>query len=666
MRSPRSRAKALIVAVTLALVALPVASASALESSQITTPSGPDFVQLEKESKIAIAGTSSASAVDIRCYYGSGLGDYSTLETNVPVTGGAFSVEASTDYLTSRVCQLRAVPHGYKESPLPPGETEAFEGPLILASSFVPSLASNYFAASTSLAGDFEFESASGYALESNLYSPSAHESERDFYGEADLSAYAPVETRSTIQVDGVDSYLPGAIGEVEKGLRSEAETDKQTYVPPTGAPALVVRHEFDPGGAVGAIEIEEEDPIVKCSPGAATFKPTIASCTSFVSTGVKLDRKWLTSDEDHVASMADTWVSTDGAAHAVNARYFTEMSSVPAGGAYEFAGETGFGAIAEGEAKTLPAGAGMILYKTSATVSEVGNGEDPQAAIVYDSAPNEPLAVTAGSAGHTYSNFEDPYQRAIPAGGSTTLRMTFVQAFGLAEVRTLAAAAISSYSPTVAIASPANGSTVTTPSVTVSGTASDSGALSSLTVNGAAVAVSSSGTWSTSVALKAGANTIAATATDQAGLTSIATATVTYVAPSPKPVPATASQVGGASGAKGQATVTLACHGAAGTSCKIHVSLTTVERLRHGRLVAVVAVKTHSKQVTVASLTVVIPAGQQIKVSLKLNATGRKLLARFGKLPAHLTAILEGEGARHTIVAQNLTIKPKPKQHKH
>jgi hypothetical protein len=240
------------------------------------------------------------------------------------------------------------------------------------------------------------------------------------------------------------------------------------------------------------------------------------------------------------------------------------------------------------------------------------------------------------------------------------------VQAFGLPEVRSLATAALASYNPTVAIASPSNGSTVTTPSVTVTGTASDSGALASLTVNGATVAVSSSGTWSTSVALKAGANTITATATDQAGLTSTATATVTYVAPSPKPPAAIASQVGGASGAKGQATLTLACHGTAGTSCKIHVSLTTVERLRHGHLVAVLAVKTHAKQVTVAGITLVIPAGRQIKVALKLNATGRRLLARFGKLPAHLTAVLEGEGGHHTIVAQNLTIRPKRRKHKH
>jgi hypothetical protein len=364
------------------------------------------------------------------------------------------------------------------------------------------------------------------------------------------------------------------------------------------------------------------------------------------------------------VASMTDTWVSTDGAAHAVNARYYTEMASVSSGGAYEFAGESAFGAITKGETKTPPTGANVILYKTSAAVSEIGNGENPQGAIVYDSAPSEPIAVTSSSAGFSNSGFEDPYQRSIPAGGSMTLRMSFVQAFGLPEVRTLAASALASYNPTVVITSPANATVVATPAVTVTGTASDSGALSSLTVNGAAVAVGAGGAWSTSVALKPGANTITATATDQAGLSSSGVITVTYT--KPKPPAATASQVGGASGAKGEVTLTLACHGTAGTSCKIHETLTTIEKLRHGHLVAVAAAKTHSKQVTIASLTVVIQAGEQIKVSLKLNATGRKLLARFGKLPAHLTAILEGEGGHHTIVAQNLTIRPKPKKHKH
>jgi Glucodextranase, domain B len=662
MRSPRSRAKALVVAVVLAMVALPVASASAIvETSQITSPAGLSFPFVQESTKLTIEGTATGlTEVDLRCYYGTGTTSYNTLESEVPVNGGGtFKTEVLASRLPDEVCQLRAVPHGSSLA-LPPGEKEEFEGPTVVTSAFIQE-ATNYYAYSSTLAGSFDFQSAGNFALESSLYSASAHEDVELFYGEVDLEAFPPIGSRSTVQVDGANAYVPEAASEVNNELREEAESHAETFVPPSGKPAVTVHSHFEE--STHQIKLEEEDPVVKCSP-AATFPPTVASCTSFVATGVKVDRIWVSSDEDHLASMTETWVSTDGAAHTVNVRYFNEMSAVEKGATYQFPGEAGFSPTTTGASKTLPAGAGTILYKTAPSLTELGNGADPQGAIVYDTAPSEPIKFTLGSSGGTSSRFEAPYQRSIPAGGSSTLRMSFVQGFGLPEVRSLAATALASYYPTVAITSPANATTVATPAVTVTGTASDSGALSSLTVNGATVAVGAGGAWSTSVALKPGANTITATATDQAGLSSSSAITVTYTVPKP-PAP-TASQVGSASGSKGQVTLTLACHGTAGTSCKVHESLTTIEKLRHGHLVAVVAVKTHSKQVTVASLTVAIPAGEQIKVSLKLNATGRKLLARFGKLPAHLTAILEGEGGHHTIVAQNITIKPKPKKHKH
>ncbi len=86
------------------------------------------------------------------------------------------------------------------------------------------------------------------------------------------------------------------------------------------------------------------------------------------------------------------------------------------------------------------------------------------------------------------------------------------------------------------------------------------------------------------------------------------------------------------------------------------------MEKIRHGHVIAVSA-RTRSKTITVGGLTVVVPAGEKVKVSIGLNATGAKLLRHFHKLPAHLSAILEGEGKeRHTVIAQNLTIKPRKK----
>jgi hypothetical protein len=673
MRSPHSRAIALTVAVALITIALPVASASAITAStQITTPSGISYPFVQENGKIAIAGTATGLAVpdlEIRCYYGTEQNEYRAIAREVPVVSGAFSAEGTATELPDAVCQLRAVPETKpaEKLALPPGDVEPYEGPIVVASEFFSEFfpeaspaTSNYYAASSTLTGTFFL---GGYALESYLYSPSGHDNAQLFYGAENLAASAAGETRSSVQVDGANAYLPKAAREVEQDLREEAASKKQSFTPPSGELSVEVHDHFNE--STHQMTVEEEDPAVKCSPGAAVYPPTLSSCTSFLATGVKVKRTWQTSTEDHVASLTELWTSTDGAAHAVNVRYLDELASAKGGGAYEFPGEAAFGATKEGEARTFPAGPGTILYKTASSLSELGNGEDPQGAIVYDTPPSEAIAITNGSRGGTYSSFEAPYQRTVPAGGSSApVRMTFIQAFALTEVDSLAAAAIAGYRPSVSISAPANGTTVTSPSITVTGTASDSGALSSLTVNGAGVAVGTGGTWSTAATLKAGANTITATVTDAAGLTASSSITVTYAPP--KPAPTTASQTGSASGAKGRVTFTLACHGPAGTSCKVHVTLTAVERSRRGHLIAVVAAKTHSKKVTLAATTVTIPAGGRLEISLKLNATARKLLARFGKLPAHLVAILEGEGAHQTVIAENLTVRPKPRKHKH
>jgi hypothetical protein len=140
----------------------------------------------------------------------------------------------------------------------------------------------------------------------------------------------------------------------------------------------------------------------------------------------------------------------------------------------------------------------------------------------------------------------------------------------------------------------------------------------------------------------------------------------VTYT---PIPPVAHASQVGGASGANGKVKFTIACSGSAGTSCEVESTVTTVEKTRHGRLVAVSARRhahgNRSTTVTVGASKVTIPAGQRVTVAIALNATGANLLARFGKLPVHLDVVLVSSGHRSTVVAQNLTVTMHRK-HKH
>ena len=62
------------------------------------------------------------------------------------------------------------------------------------------------------------------------------------------------------------------------------------------------------------------------------------------------------------------------------------------------------------------------------------------------------------------------------------------------------------------------------------------------------------------------------------------------------------------------------------------------------------------------------IAAGKRKTVTITLNATGRRLLARFHRLPAHLVVQLIGAGGkRTTAAAQTVTITPPHKRkHKH
>ena len=56
------------------------------------------------------------------------------------------------------------------------------------------------------------------------------------------------------------------------------------------------------------------------------------------------------------------------------------------------------------------------------------------------------------------------------------------------------------------------------------------------------------------------------------------------------------------------------------------------------------------------------IHPGRTVTVTVKLNATGRKLLARFGKLPVTLKITLLQNGRHLTIANTKLTVKPKKK----
>ncbi len=684
--NPLKRVALLIGALPLLALAGPVASASAeVEASKIISPSSPTDLLFNAtteshESKIlTVEGTTTGEGkIEVRCYYGSEAKDSTLVAKEFEPVAHKFSIEvAAEDLLPSLPCVLRAVPPGDPRSHAPGGAADPFEGPEVAVSEFSlrrdsAKTAYNYDFAQNTLTAYFEFTSVGSCGLGfSNLVAPSTlDESEGLFDCNAALFAEnhpssAPL-ARSELQIDGANAYSPAAANEVAE------ELEKKTKVPVTGVPQVTVTQHFNNPSA-GLVTIEEADPIVKCSP-EATLLPRPTGCKEFVSTGVELKRTWQTSSGNRVAAMTDTWSSTDGAAHSLNALYDQEtINEGKEGGAYEFPGTNVFSSTTKGQTVTLPAGLGRIYYKSDLETPSEGDGVHPQGAIVYDTPPSGPISVYRGTTANEPNGFEMPYDATIPAGGSYALHMAFVQAYKLSEVEALSSEVLASYPPSappaLSITSPANGTTVPSPGVTVSGTVTDKRVITSFTVDGKAVSVAANGDWSTSVTLNKGANTITALATDQAGFSTEKSVSVTY-APPPPPV-AHASQTGSAKGKNGEVTFSLTCKGTTGTACEIEATLTTIEKFRHGKPVAVSArrhPRTRTEAVTVGSSKLTIPAGQRVTISIPLNATGKSLLAKFGALPVHLSVVQVSSGHRSTIIAQNLTVTQhrKPRRHHH
>jgi RHS repeat-associated protein len=150
---------------------------------------------------------------------------------------------------------------------------------------------------------------------------------------------------------------------------------------------------------------------------------------------------------------------------------------------------------------------------------------------------------------------------------------------------------------PTISITSPANGATVTSSSITVTGTVADAlSGVASVTCNGAAATVQN-GSFTCPIILTPGLNTITVRATDVAGNTASATESVT-LSSAPPPTITSFSPTSGPIGT--EVTVTGSNFTASGTA----TPGVTLTQLGGGSIAAPVA------SFTATSLSFVIPAG--------------------------------------------------------
>ena len=115
------------------------------------------------------------------------------------------------------------------------------------------------------------------------------------------------------------------------------------------------------------------------------------------------------------------------------------------------------------------------------------------------------------------------------------------------------------------------------------------------------------------------------------------------------------------------RATVKLGCSGPVGYACNAKLSLTVVETLKRGKVIAVAAArrgtkapKTSKKTVVIGTTTVTVTTGHTKTITISLNRAGKRLLASRHKLSAKLSLA----ESTNTITSRTVTFKqPKPKK---
>ena len=663
------------------------ASATTITTTHITSPADHTYLEINddanggKGSTITVQGTTDSTAastdtVDLYCYYERNGTQRADKVTDGPSGGWTLNSDSSFTISTSlagaqgQACELRAIPHG--DAPLTTSSTDT--GPRLAISDFtLEPTSSTYRVQGGPNGGDqidyvFDGPQFSGYQGDDSagscgpftqLYGPGLNHLQpsgasyplscgAELYGRQDSR-----HPRSSIVVDGHTAYDVDSAASLWTRTGPPGTFDGSVDNP--GFQGLTVTHTFDP--ATGNVRIDDREPIVRCASTDA-YQPGPTQCPSFVSAGIELDRVTTQGSDGRVANVSETFSSTDGAAHSID---IVEANSVSySNGGWKGPGDSSYSTRADGASAPATAGPGTWYY---------------------DDNPSSPTAFGAITFSGDYSSatFDRffvggntlllDFQRMVPAGGNTTFILTFSQGLSESEVQGYAHAAEALYRPpSISISSPANNSAASSSPVTVSGNVTVNGApLRSVSVNGVPATVGPGGSWTAQVPLTLGPNTITAVATSVYGATRSAQETVNFALPPGPPATAGAalSLQGVIRAILGGARFTLSCSNA---TCHGFAVLTTTELVRGKKVMGVSAAKrkrVRRRTVVVGRVSFSIAAGKVQTIGVTLNNTGRKLLARYKRLPAKLTITLTSPNGKPLVIkTSKLTIKP-AKKHK-
>jgi phosphodiesterase/alkaline phosphatase D-like protein len=436
---------ALGIVVTALLWWAPTAGA-VVTSSTVTVPADPSYFQLNDSNsadpthQMTVSGTTTNDGtpgnVDLICtstvFGGSTVS--TTIQSNVTVNSdGSFSWTGAPP-APERPCVVRVVPAGAGV----PADLTPFAGPTVGLGDFAAStLASgpnvgftyDFYTNDAQMAGDADYESAgSGGVFDASPVDPSTQVLGQDMFYSNDYLSNDNAD-RSDIQVDGVPAYaaataeglVPGADG--FSGLSPMTFTSSQ-----------------DP--TTGDMVVRESEMLVECAPSPNVYPATSASCTSFTSSGIRLDRTIVQTQSGRQANVTDTYTSVDGQAHTVDLRYGNDFQETNAGFNFPWVDGSTYSTHAAGTVEPAPKTVPATVYVAWDNSAADGAENSAQGAITFGDMPTGFDFVSQGSEGRTHLYVS--FTRSVPAGGSTTLSTTYSWAFTKADVQALASGSTS------------------------------------------------------------------------------------------------------------------------------------------------------------------------------------------------------------------------------
>ncbi len=533
--------RSLVLGLFVCLLAAAPASAQITASSILTPANGTElfFNGDNGSGSVTVSGTvtgaTAGAKANLVCYSQSDTTVSPSLVSGIDVSKGTFDVGASLLQVAGRACRLAIVPTG---TPPPPPTSAQFAGPAISVSDqFSHSSAGQlfgYYILTGTLPWSFALQSAGECAVHASYATDPGSLGSFTLFG-LDIGTVgvaclpqssgvgAAADTRSALQVDGLNAYLPGAIPKL---------TSQPGFIP------LSYGALFNPAHDSVAIN-ETEAPMICDAP--ATFPPTAATpstpatCPSLHDSGIRLQQTTVLLPGGQVARVTQKFTSVDGRAHSIDA-LFGQSVSAPASGevpGFEFPGQTSFATHAKPDSfAQFPAGPSSII-----AISNAGGflpaTNNPIGAITYNRPPQSADFVTA--TGAQTATLLMHYADSVPANGSVVYDWSFSQASSSSALAGLEQVERDRFgSPTVSIRNPPNGTLITSNNdlVRVQGSVSDAIGVASLNVNGQGVIVRPGGIFGVTVTLHPGINTITATAANIAGNTSSTSVTTIYHLP--------------------------------------------------------------------------------------------------------------------------------------